>query len=316
MAIATSSLNIKLQNFPPANRDAVVTLTNQATGQTLQRKPLLDGTVLVRGLDPGKWEVVVNHPNVVSPLFTGVVATLPTPLPTFVPIPIRPTDFRDTPIQDLPDADLGPVQQIVTAARTSANAVAGKSAGEAIRAADWNQLASAVSDLAGAVLELTSLVSPRGHDHPEIAAKIDEVQGNLRRFIASFGNSVLDLRRDIESQNLRRFTEKTLDVGGVVGADRDRILARVADLELTRSASTLEYSTKLANAGAVLAAEVQNIAVAQGANADSFLNNSDVKTMLGITQTFAAGGGAITADQELDTYRRTTLLQVKSKLGG
>lgn len=316
MAVARSSLNIKLQNFPPANRDAVVTLTNQATGQTLQRKPFLDGTLVVRDLDPGRWEVAVNHPNVVSPLFTGVITTLPTPLPTFVPIPIRPTDFRDTPIQDIPDADLGPVQQTVTAARTAATAVGGKTAGEAIRAADWNQLVSAVSDLAGAVLELTSLVSPRGHDHPEIAAKIDEVQGNLRRFIASFGNSVLDLRRDIESQNLRRFTEKTLDAGGVVGADRDRILARVSDLETARAASTLEYSTKLANAGAVLASEVQNIAVAQGANADTFLNNSDVKTMLGITQTFAAGGGAITADQELDTYRRTTLLQVTSKLGG
>ncbi len=316
MAVAKSALSIKLQNYPPANRDAVVTLTNAATGQTLERKPFLDGTLVVRDLDPGQWQIAVNHPNVVAPLFTGLVHTLPVPLPTFVPVPIRPTDFQDTPIRDVPDADLGPVQQTVTAARSTAAAVGGKASGEAIRAADWNQLVNAVSDLASAVLQLTALVSPHGHDHPEIAVKIDEVQGNLRRFIDSFGNSVLDLRRDIEGQNLRRVTTRVLDAGGVVGVDRDRILQRVDDLDLARAASTLEYSTKLANAGSILAAEVQSIAQAQGANAEVFLSNDDVKTMVGITAAFAKSGGAISADQELDTYRRTGLVQGRSKLGG
>lgn len=316
MPVSKSSLNIKLQNYPPANRDAMVTLTNPATGQTLKRKPFLDGTLLVRDLDPGQWEIAVNHPNVVVPLFTGLVTTLPIPMPTFVPVPLRPSDFRDTPITDLPDADLGPVQQSVTAARTAAGAVGGKAPGEAIRATDWNQLVNVVSDLAGAVLELTSLVSPRGHDHPEIATKIDEVQGNLRRFITSFGNSVVELRRDIESQNLRRVTTKVLDVGGVVGADRERILGRVNELEIARQGSTLEFSTKLANAGTILAAELQNIAQAQGADADAFLNNDDVKNLAGITQALAASGGTISADQELDTYRRTGLVQGTTKMGG
>lgn len=316
MALAKSSLNIKLQNFPPANRDAVVTLTNPATGQTLQRKPFLDGTLMVRDLDPGRWEIAVDHPNVVGPLFTGVVSTLPFPLPTYVPVPIRPDDFRDTPIRDLPDADLGPVQQTVSAARTTAASVGGKAPGEAIRATDWNQLVNAVSDLAGAVLELTSLVSPRGHDHPEIAAKIDEVQGNLQRFMASFGNSVLELRRDVESQNFRRAAVKMLDAGGVVGIDRDRILQRVDDLELARQGSVLEYSGKLADAGTVLAAEVQGIAQAQGAGADQFLQNDDVKNFVGITDAFASGGRVLTAEQELDTYRRTGLVQRTSKFAG
>lgn len=315
MPFAKSSLSIKLQNFPPANRDAVVTLTNRATGQKLERKPFLDGTLMVRDIDPGRWEIVVKHPNVVAPLFTGVVNTLPVPLPTYVPVPIRPDDFRDTPIRDVPDADLGPVQQTVSAARTTAAAVGGKAPGEAIRATDWNQLVNAVSDVAGAVLELTSLVSPRGHDHPEIAAKIDEVQGNLRRFIESFGQSVLELRRDIESQNLRRLTMKVLDAGGVVGAERDRILARVDELELRRQVSTLEYSAMLADIGAVLGAEVQNIAQAKGPNAGAFLDDDDVKTMVGITEAFATGGRTLSADQELDTYRRTSLLQRKSKFG-
>jgi hypothetical protein len=316
MPFAKSSLSIKLQNYPPANRDAVVTLTNPVTGQTLDRKPFLDGTLLVRDLDPGQWQIAVKHPNVVGPLFTGVVHTLPVPQPTYVPVPIRPDDFRDTPIRDLPDADLGPVQQTISAARTTAGAVGGKAPGEAIRATDWNQLVNAVSDVAGAVLELTSLVSPRGHDHPEIASKIDEVQGNLRRFIESFGNSVLELRRDIESQNLRRVTTKVLDAGGVVGVDRERILQRVNDLELTRQVSTLEYSSKLADAGTVLGAELQNIAQAQGANAGAFMDNDDVKAMVGIAAAFASSGGTLSADQELDTYRRTSLVQRFSKFGG
>lgn len=316
MPVSKSSLNIKLQNYPPANRDAMVTLTNPATGQTLNRKPFLDGTLLVRDLDPGQWEIAVHHPNVIAPLYTGLVTTLPIPMPTFVPVPLRPSDFRDTPIKDVRDADLGPVQQSVTAARTAASAVGGKAPGEAIRAADWNQLVTVVSDLAGAVLELTSLVSPRGHDHPEIATKIDEVQGNLRRFISSFGNSVIDLRRDVESQNLHRVATKVMDAGGVVGIERERILERVTDLSRGRQSSTLEYSHKLANTGIVLAGEVQKIATAQGTEADAFLNNEDVKNLIGITAAFASGGGAITAEQELDTYRQTGVVQGTSKMRG
>jgi hypothetical protein len=111
-------------------------------------------------------------------------------------------------------------------------------------------------------------------------------------------------------------TTKVLDAGGVVGADRERILKRVDDLELARQGSSLEYSAKLANAGTVLAAEVQNIAQAQGANADVFLTNEDVRNLVGISQAFATSGGAISADQELDTYRQTGLVQRTSKLGG
>lgn len=316
MASASSSISIKLQNFPAANRDATVTLTNSATGQVIQRKPFLDGTLLVRDIDPGDWQVQVKHPNVVSPLFQGHIKTLPSAFPTFVPVPIRPSDFQDTPIQDIPDADLGPVQQTVAAIRTQVGSIGGKTPGEAIRADDWNRLVGGVSDLAGAVLELVSLVSPRGHDHPEIAAKIDEVQGNLRRFMNSFGNSLLDVRRDIESQNFKRATQKMLDTGGVVGPDRDRILARVDELADSRQASTLEYTTKLANAGAVIAAEVQQIAQAQGDNAGQFLANPDVQNVIGLTNTFAASGGSLGIEEELGTYRKTTVLQAGTKIGG
>ena len=63
-------------------------------------------------------------------------------------------------------------------------------------------------------------------------------------------------------------------------------------------------------------AEVQGIAQAQGAGADQFLENNDVKTFVGITDAFASGGRVLTAEQELDTYRRTGLVQRTSKFAG
>ena len=66
----------------------------------------------------------------------------------------------------------------------------------------------------------------------------------------------------------------------------------------------------------MLAAEVQGIAQAQGAGAGDFLDNDDVKTFVGLSDAFASGGRVLTAEQELDTYRRTSIVQGRSKLAG
>jgi hypothetical protein len=307
------AVNLKLEGHVPANRDAVVRMLNTATGERIERKPFLDGTLTVRDIDPGAWEVEVIHPNLVNPVFKGPIRVLPQLRPTFIPIPIPSSRFEDNPIRDVPDADLTPVQQTATAVRSAVAPLGAKAAGEVIRAEDWNQLASAVSDLAGAVLELTRLVSPRGHDHPEIASKIDEVQGNLRRFIDSFGRSLLELRRDIESQNLRRTTTDMLDAAGVVGADRDQLLGRVADLELSLRDTPLEFTRKLSTTGTVLAAEVNRLAVAQGDGADAFLQLDSVKRVMSVAEQLSGSGTQIRAEEELDTYRRTGIATGGSK---
>jgi hypothetical protein len=313
-ATTKGAFTMRLTGHPAANRDATVKLVNTATGQTIERKPFLDGTLTVRDLDPGAWEIEVRHPHVLTPLFQEKVRVLPQLRPFFVPIPIRPDDFRDSPIRDVPDADLAPVQQTAAAARDQLGPITGKAAGEVIRADDWNQLVAAVADLAGAVLELTHLVSPHGHDHPEIAEKIDEVQGNVRRFTTAFGRSLLELRRDIENENLRRATTNMLDVAGVVGEDRGRILARVDDLELSLHATPVEFTSKLAATGTVLAAEVNRLAQAQGADADAFLARNEVKQVMVLAQEFAVSGGRLGAEEELDTYRRTGVVIGGSKL--
>lgn len=310
----TGALNLKLQGVPAANRDASVKLVNIASGQTLERKPFLDGSLTVRDIDPGPWEVQVLHPNVVSPLFQQRITVLPQFRPTFIPIPIRPDLFVDNPIRDVPDADLTPVQQTATAVRAVVAPIAGKAAGEVIRAEDWNQLASAVSDLAAAVLELTSLVSPRGHDHPEIAAKIDEVQGNVRRFTESFGRSLLELRRDVESQNLRRATDDMLDDAVTLPPGvRDRLKNRLDELDLSIRETPLAFTRKMSATGNVLASEINAIATAQGADADAFLAKDTVKKALGIAEQLSVGGTQIRPEEELETYRRTGIAAGGSK---
>jgi hypothetical protein len=314
MSITKGSFNLQLQGHPAANRDAVVRLVNTATGQTIERKPFLDGTLTVRDIDLGPWEVVVNHPNLINPLYRDTVTVLPQPRPTYVPIPIPAVRFEDNPIRDIPDADLGPIQQATTAVRAQMAPIAAKASGEVIRADDWNHLVAAVNDLASAVLELTRLVSPHGHDHPEIATKIDEVQGNVRRFVDSFGKSLLELRREIENRNLRKATTDMLDAAGVVGVERDAVIGRVIELETLVQANPIEYTSKLATTGRVLAAEVNRLAQAQGEAAETFLASEATRKVMTIAETLSTSGTKTGVTQELETYRLTSAATGGAKL--
>lgn len=303
-----AGINFQLQGFTPANRNAEITLVNQLTGAEIKRKPFLDGSLVLRDIDPGPYQLQVTHPNLLTPIDQRIIRVFPQPQPTFVPIPVPADLFRDTPIRDIPDADIGPVQQSVTSVRDRIAPIAGKSPGEAIRAADWNVLAGAVSDLAQATLELASLVSPKGHDHPEIAEKIAEVQGNIRIFAEAFGRSLLELRRELETATLRRRVNEVVDLAPIDDrqAVRDRLLGRLDDLELSLSADTATFTQKAAAAGNVLLGEVNTLAVAAGAGADDFRAATPVQALVTTAQAFADAGTQVKPENELQTYLRTT----------
>jgi hypothetical protein len=313
MSFVKGAMNLKLLGHAAANRDAEIRLRNEATGEQITRKPFLDGSLVVRDIDPGQWQVEVIHPNLIEPLFQDRVRVIPQPRPIYVPVPVPSTRFEDNPIRDLPDADLTPIQQSASAVRSAVAPIAGKAPGEVIRADDWNQLVAAVSDLAGSVLELTRLVSPSGHDHPEIAAKIDEVQGNIRRFVESFGRSLLELRRDIENQSVRRATTDMLDLAGVVGPARDSVLRRMDDLELSLQATPTEFTRKMSATGAALASEVNRIATTQGTEAEVFLAAPETKRVLVMAEQLSTSGVQTAPEEELETYRRTGLAAGGSK---
>ena len=303
-----ASFNLQLQGFTPANRDATVRLVNQLTGVALERRPFLDGSLLLRDLDPGPYELEVTHPNLLQPIDRRLIRLFPQPLPTFIPIQVPADLFRDTPIRDIPDADLSPVQQSAASVRDRLGPIAGKSPGEAIRAADWNVLAGAVTDVATAVLELTRLVTPIGHAHPEIEEKIGEVQGNVRRFAEAFGRSLLGLRREIETANLRKTVNDVVDLAPIEAQPRvrERLLAWVGDLELTLGADTPTFTQKLASAGNVMLSDINELAVAAGAGADDFLANAPVQALLSTARSYQEAGTQIKPETELQTYIRTS----------
>lgn len=301
-----SAFQFQLQGYPAANRDAMVRLVNESTGQSIERKPFLDGSLVVRDLDPGFWQVEVAHPNVIQPVFTRRVRLFPQPAPTYIPVPVPERLFRDTPIRDIPDADLGPVQQLAAQVQGGIGAIADKAPGEVIRAADFNVLATGLADLARALGELARLVSPRGHDHPEIAEKIDEVQENLRRFADAYGRSLLELRREIETLSLRRRVTDVLDTGGASADVRTRVLDRVRDLEGSLQANTPVFTGKLANTGMLLSTTINELAVAQGDGADAFLANESVQALTQIAQQYSTAGTQTRSESELNTYERTS----------
>lgn len=307
-----SSFQFQLTGYTPANRDATIKLINTTTGAVVERKPFLDGSLFVRDLDPGPYELEVRHPNVLQPIDRRVIRLFPQPFPTRVNIPVPADLFRDTPIRDIPDANLTPVQQTAAAVAQQVAPLGAKSAGEVIRAGDWNQLVTAVADLANAVMQLTNLVAPRGHDHPEIAEKIDEVQGNLRRFADAFGKSLLELRREIESQKVRRQVTDVLDSAGVPQDDvrRVRIIDQIADIEASVFAAPDVFTRKLATLGTSINEVVNSVAEEQD-DTIAFLGKEEVQVLTGTALQYATSGRQSEAEGELSVYRRAA-----SKSGG
>lgn len=313
--------SFQLKGYAAANRGATIHLRNALTGVEIERAPFLDGSLTVRDIEPGNYEMTVRHENLIQPIDQRRIRIFPQPQPTFVPVAVPPELFRDTPIRDIPDADLAPVQGLATAARDRLAPIAVKSPGEAIRAADWNALVGVVGDLATAVLQLTSLVSPTGHAHPEIEEKIGEVQGNIRRFAEAFGASLLGLRREIETANLRKTvnTVVNLATGPEREAIRTRLIGRVAELEETVGADTASFTQKLAAAGNQLLLDVNTLAVGSGTEATDFLAKDQVKALIGSAEAYRVAGTQVKPELELQTYARTALLSggpFKNVVGG
>jgi hypothetical protein len=302
-----SAFQINLSGFIPAAREATVKLVNETTGKAIERKPFLDGTLLVRDLDPGDYEVEVRHPNLTQPVDRRRVKLFPQPRPTVITIPVPENLFVDNPIRDIPDANLGPVQLAVAAARDQLAPVQGKSPGEVIKASDWNLLVDAVGDLAGAVLELTNLVSPKGHDHPEIAEKIGEVQENLRRFAEAYGQSLLEIRRELEAQKLQAQTDAAL-VGVEVDPDLKQTLNdNMADLKGALQEPSPIFTGKLAQ----VSRNIQETVQAAAEKSPAILDKPEVKQLLVVAEHYTTTGRQVKGESELVSYRAAT-----SKSGG
>ena len=245
-------LNLQLNTKSTYNRDMMVELTNQATGQQVNVKPYLDGKVTARNIDPGQWRAVVKHPNMLFPIYDRPVRVF-RDRPTFVPIQIPPNIFENTPIEDTPDADLAPVQAKFDEAAAGADAQSNKLAGQPIYSDDWNAMAGTVADLARANNDLSGLVSPLGHDHPEIVTKIEEVQANLQRFYDLFGRSLAQLQRQVQLLALQRNVDAAVGaVSNVTPERRQAVNETIRQLSGSWADKPASYSLKKRRAGQTL----------------------------------------------------------------
>lgn len=239
-------LKLQLNTAPAVTRDTTVEMVNAATGERRTAKPFLDGTVAVAGLAAGEWEVQVRHPNFLAELFRRRIRVFPD-RPTFVPVPIPSNIFENAPIADTPDADLGPVQQRMDTAAAGADHQASKRAGQAIYADDWNDLAGVVGEIARGTKDMATLVSPIGHDHPELVSKLDEQARNIQRLFDVFGESVAQLQREVQILGLQNRVEEALNElpDAKRTTFRPQFLALLRDLDGARGENPQNFTTRL-----------------------------------------------------------------------
>lgn len=242
-------LNLQLNTLPQFNRDMTVELTNQATGQIKQVKPYLDGKVVARNVDPGQWRVAVKHPNILFNLYDKPVRVF-RDRPTFIPIRIPENIFSNAPIADTPEANLTPVKEVFDNSEAAASAQANKLAGQPIYSDDWNEMAGTIADLSKANSDLTDLVSPIGHDHPELVTKMEEIQANLQRFYDLFGRSLAQLQRQVQQLALQRKVDAAVgEVEEITPDQRSGLDLALGDLSAAWFENPAIYSSKKKRAG-------------------------------------------------------------------
>lgn len=247
---------MKLQLNTPAEitRDLKVEVINTVTNRVVDTAPYLDGTVNVRNLAAGNYRLKVKHPHIPFDVLDRPVRVFEG-RPTFVPLKIDLEIFSNTPVRDIAEVDLQPVREALQTAADTAEKHAAKRGGEPIFADDWNELANSMGGLADATTDLTRRVSAHGHDHPELIEKMDEIQGNLQRFLDVFGQSMAQVQRQLQQLALRSRADSALDrIGEPTPAQRQEVDRIVRDLEGVRRDNPYVYTTHLKRAGEAITA--------------------------------------------------------------
>ena len=216
-----NELTVNVLGFAAVNTDLKAQLRDVVTGAVLEERPLFrDGTARFPKVRPGQYELHVIHPNMpLRPVVTRPIRMLPVG-PTKISILIDPKDFQNTALEDVPDVDLTPLAKTMDDVELSAQGLGNKKGGEAILASDWNALAGSVALLAKSVSELTRLVTPVGHNHPEYEKKINEMSSNFDKLVGTLNASMAEIQRQLQIRRLEEVTTKLLDEANVPITDR------------------------------------------------------------------------------------------------
>ena len=267
-----STVAVNLLGFPAVNHDLTVELRDPLTSAVVATaQPFSDGTVRLPAVAPGAYELHLLHPNLAVPVLTRPIRVLPGGTTT-VSVLIDPSQFRNTPIVDQPVANLVPVQQTVDSISQTLVAISTKTAGEAIRAEDWNALVNGVRHLADAVSELSRVVSPLGHSHPELEKKIDEMQTNFTDLVNQVSPALVELQRQINALRIQQQVLDLFDKAQVntpeVNNAKTQATTLFTQLQGAVSLSPTEYGRVQRDVATQLQTITETVQAAAPANAD------------------------------------------------
>jgi hypothetical protein len=274
------TLNLNILGFPAVNRDLTVEIRDPATDTLVQTaRPFSDGTARVPRLEAGAYELAVLHPNLTLPVLRRPIRILPTG-ETTVSVLIDPSKFRNTPIQDIPDANLGPVREQVASIAETVLPLGQKQPGEAIKAEDFNLMATSIREMALAVAELTRLVSPVGHNHPELETKFDEVSTNFETLLNTLSTAMAELQRQIQAQRVRTQVEGVLDRAEIDPASpKGRVFLDLVDsLEGKVTETPTSFGRAARGVGVQLTTQLEQL-IDEKATDPAFAESADVKNL-------------------------------------
>jgi hypothetical protein len=273
-------LTLNILGFPAANRDLSIKVIDPVSQNVVRTvTPFLDGTVRIPKIDPGAYELAIQHPNVALPILRRPIRVLPVG-PTNISVVIDASKFRNTPIEDIPDANLAPVQEMAQSIAETVLPLGNKLPGEAILAQDWNAMAGAIRDLAGALGQLTQLVSPTGHNHRELENKFDEVSSNFSELINSVSASLTELQRQFQTQRLRQQIGDVLDRAAIDPASPKglELSDLVKNLETNVTASPTTFGRAVRNTAVQLSTKLETLLDEHAGNPE-FATSDAVKSL-------------------------------------
>jgi hypothetical protein len=295
-----SDLTVNILGFAAVNRDLKVELRDPTTNAVVREvSPYLDGTVRIPKINAGAYDLTVKHPNLALPVLRRPIRVLPTG-DTKVSVLIDPSQFRNTPIEDIPESNLAPVRDMLQSVGETILPLANKQPGEAIRAEDWNTLVSGLRDVAQAVAELTRLVSPTGHDHLEFNRKFDEVTQNFSTLLNTLSAAMTELQRQIQTERMREQIIDVLDVAEVPIERRKEFLAPLDKLQKSVTESPIAFGRKARTAGVEIEQLLENL---KGEKQPDFATSKSVES-LGETANLLKRQPTTSYTAELEHLRR------------
>jgi hypothetical protein len=300
-----SDLTLNILGFAAVNKDLKVQVLDAQTQHVVREvQPFLDGTARIPQIDPGAYELAITHPNLTLPVIRRPIRVLPVG-PTAISVLIDPSKFRNTPIEDIPEANLGPLVDAVKSVAETVTPLATKHPGEAIRADDWNTLSGSVRDLANSVAEMGRLVSPQGHDHPEYIKKFDEITTNFQNLLDQLSAAMAELQRQIYAQRLREQVKGVLDQAAVdpTSAKGQEFLKLVENVETKVTESPTVFGREVRNTGVQLQTKLQALIDEKQADPE-FAGSATVQSLASAVD-LAKAHQATTYDAELAYQRKT-----------